>query len=162
MKLPENEELTADPATLVAASLIVAKTLEALKLRHLFQKKNFYTSIVVYECGSLEGIITLHDIMDKIIGEMPEQGEDSEPDIFMRDDNSFLSLASVDYICVKPDRRHDTPSYRHKVYQGRTKDHFRSYQLPGSSPLAAVLVGYNIITAYGDNGEPLRLLNDSV
>jgi len=85
-----SEKGNADPATLVVEPLVVPETLEAVKLWRLFQQKHFYTAIVVNEYGSLEGIITLHDIMENIIGEMPEEGEDSEPDIFVRDDNSFL------------------------------------------------------------------------
>jgi putative hemolysin len=85
-----SEKGTADPATLVVEPLIVPETLEAVKLWRLFQQKHFYTAIVVNEYGSLEGIITLHDIMENIIGEMPEEGEESDPDIFIRDDKSFL------------------------------------------------------------------------
>jgi putative hemolysin len=85
-----SEKGKADPATLLVDPLVVPETLEAVKLWRLFQQKHFHTAIVVNEYGSLEGIITLHDIMENIIGEMPEEGEDSEPDIFVRDDNSFL------------------------------------------------------------------------
>ena len=56
----------------------------------LFKKTQVYFSIVVNEYGSFEGIITLHDIMENIIGDMPEEGEPVEPDIFIRDDKSVL------------------------------------------------------------------------
>ena len=45
---------------------------------------------MVNEYGSFEGIITLHDIVENIIGDMPEEGESDEPDIFIRDDKSVL------------------------------------------------------------------------
>jgi putative hemolysin len=45
---------------------------------------------VVNEFGSLEGIITLHDILENLIGNIPEEGEQYEPDIFVRDDKSYL------------------------------------------------------------------------
>jgi len=79
-----------DPSSLLVKPLIVPETMEAVKLWRLFQQKNFYTAIVVNEYGSLEGLITLHDIMENIIGDIPEEGEKSEPDIFMRDDKSYL------------------------------------------------------------------------
>jgi putative hemolysin len=87
-ELTENGE--ADPASLLVKPLIVPETMEAVKLWRLFQQKNFYTAIVVNEYGSLEGLITLHDIMENIIGDIPEEGEESEPDIFVRDDKSYL------------------------------------------------------------------------
>ncbi|MHC1733146.1 MAG: hemolysin family protein [Bacteroidales bacterium] len=80
----------ADITSLLVNPLIVPETMEAVKLWRLFQQKHFYTAIVVNEYGSLEGIITLHDIMENIIGDIPEEGEESEPDIFVRDDNSIL------------------------------------------------------------------------
>ena len=45
---------------------------------------------MVNEFGSLEGIITLYDILENLIGDIPEEGEPFEPDIFIRDDKSFL------------------------------------------------------------------------
>lgn len=44
---------------------------------------------VVNEFGGLEGIITLYDVMENIVGQIPEDGEE-EPDVFVRDDNSYL------------------------------------------------------------------------
>ena len=49
-----------------------------------------YFAVVVDEYGSLEGIITLHDIMESIIGSMPEEWEEPEPDVFVREDKSVL------------------------------------------------------------------------
>ena len=42
------------------------------------------------EYGGLEGIITLHDIIENIVGQIPDEGETYEPDIFKRDDQSVL------------------------------------------------------------------------
>jgi putative hemolysin len=85
-----SESGKADAAGLLVNPLIVPETMEAVKLWRLFQQKHLYTAIVVNEYGSLEGIITLHDIMENIIGDIPEEGEESEPDIFVRDDRSVL------------------------------------------------------------------------
>ena len=46
--------------------------------------------MVVNEYGTIEGIITLHDILENIIGEIPADDEQHEPDIFVRDDKSYL------------------------------------------------------------------------
>lgn len=69
---------------------IVPENMEAVKLWKLFKQNKNYIAIVVNEYGSLEGLITIHDIMENIIGDIPEEGEETEADFFLRDDKSFL------------------------------------------------------------------------
>ena len=49
-------------------------------------------AVVVDEYGSLEGIITIHDIFENLVGNVPEETdiESTEPLIFIREDNSAL------------------------------------------------------------------------
>ena len=75
---------------LLAQPLIIPESSDAHKVLDLFKQKLTQFCIVVNEYGSFEGIITLHDIMENIIGEFPEEGEPVEPDIFVRDDKSML------------------------------------------------------------------------
>lgn len=75
---------------LLIPPIIVPENVEARRVLQLFRQKQTYFCIVVNEYGSFEGIITLHDIVENIIGEMPEEGESDEPDIFIRDDKSVL------------------------------------------------------------------------
>lgn len=75
---------------LLIQPLIVPENTDARKVLDLIKQKQVHFCIVVNEYGSFEGIITLHDIMENIIGEMPEAGEVYEPDIFIRDDKSVL------------------------------------------------------------------------
>jgi putative hemolysin len=37
---------------------------------------------VVNEYGGFEGLITLHDIMENIVGQIPDEGEPEEPMLF--------------------------------------------------------------------------------
>ncbi len=75
---------------LLIQPLIVPENVEARKVLQIFRQKQTYFCIVVNEYGSFEGIITLHDIVENIIGDMPEEGESDEPDIYIRDDKSVL------------------------------------------------------------------------
>jgi putative hemolysin len=70
--------------------IVVPENADAQKVLDLFRQKQNYIAIVVDEYGSFEGIITLHDIMESIIGEFPEENEVAEPDFFVRDDQSIL------------------------------------------------------------------------
>ena len=75
---------------LLTEPLIIPESAEAHKVLSLFKEKKTHFSVVVNEYGTLEGIITLHDILENLIGEVPDEGEVTEPDIFIRDDQSYL------------------------------------------------------------------------
>ncbi len=78
-----------DPGLLIHP-IIVPESADVHKVMNLFKEKQIHFCIVVNEFGSLEGIITLHDILENLIGEIPDEGETFEPDIFVREDKSFL------------------------------------------------------------------------
>jgi putative hemolysin len=77
------EALLSDP-------IVIPENADAQKVLDLFRKRQNYTAVVVDEYGSFEGIITLHDIIENIIGSVPEEGEKPEPDVFVRDDQTVL------------------------------------------------------------------------
>ena len=56
----------------------------------MFRHNYKFMAVVVDEYGSLDGVITLHDIMENLVGSMPNESEAAEPDIFMRNENSAL------------------------------------------------------------------------
>lgn len=70
--------------------LIVPSTIRAQRVLDLFKKKQQYIAIVVDEYGNFEGIITLHDIIENLVGDIPQEDEKIEPDIYIREDNSAL------------------------------------------------------------------------
>jgi putative hemolysin len=75
---------------LLTQPVVVPENMDANRVLEKLKKSKKHFSIVVNEYGSFEGIITVHDIMENIIGDVPEEGESTEPDIFVRDDKSFL------------------------------------------------------------------------
>lgn len=77
-------------ADLLIQPLFIPENSDAPKVLNLFKKEQVHFGIVVSEYGSIEGIITLYDIMENIIGDIPEEGETEEPDIYIRDDKSVL------------------------------------------------------------------------
>jgi putative hemolysin len=80
----------AEITQILHSPIIIPESTVAQKVLNLFKQKQFYYSVVVNEYGSLEGIITLHDILESIVGDFPEENEIAEPDIFVRDDQSVL------------------------------------------------------------------------
>lgn len=72
------------------APLEFSDTTNAQDILETFREEQRYFGVVLNEFGELEGIVTLHDILENIVGEIPEEEEIVEPDIFVRDDNSVL------------------------------------------------------------------------
>lgn len=64
--------------------------MSALKILDTFRKKRIHMGFVVNEYGGTEGLITLHDLVENIIGDLPELGDEDEVKFIKRDDNSFL------------------------------------------------------------------------
>src|SRR5690554_34937 len=90
MRLNSNEDFTIDE--LIMEPIIVPNTVRAQKVLENFKNSYKFVAVVVDEYGSLDGIITIHDIFENIVGNVPEETdvESTEPLIFMRDDNSAL------------------------------------------------------------------------
>ncbi len=76
--------------SLLVQPVIVPENADAKRVLNYLRQKKIHMCIVVNEYGGLEGIITLHDIMESIVGQIPDEGETYEPDVFKRDDQSVL------------------------------------------------------------------------
>lgn len=72
------------PVIVIHENTLAPKVLEQLRL------SNSHFSVVVDEYGDVEGIITLHDIMENLVGDILDEGEISEPAYFVREDKSVL------------------------------------------------------------------------
>jgi putative hemolysin len=75
---------------IIQPPLYVSETMYAHAILNLFKKHKQYLAIVVDEFGSTEGILTLHDILEVIVGDLPDLDESDEPAIIRREDNSYL------------------------------------------------------------------------
>lgn len=79
-----------DVNELIIEPLIVPEVIDAQKVLNLMRQKKTHICCVVNEYGGFEGLITLHDIIENIVGDIPNEGEIFEPDVFVRDDLSVL------------------------------------------------------------------------
>jgi putative hemolysin len=75
---------------IIIEPLVVPENISAQKVLALFRQKKIHICCVVNEYGGFEGLITVHDILENIVGQIPEEGETVEPDVFIREDNSVL------------------------------------------------------------------------
>lgn len=73
----------------MAEPLIVHDGTPVMRLLELFKQTTMHMAVVVDEYGSVEGIVTVTDILVSIAGELPEPGHDSDAAV-QRDDGSWL------------------------------------------------------------------------
>lgn len=75
---------------LIKEPLILPEQVDGPKVLNELRKNENRVCFIVNEYGGFEGIITLYDIMENLVGEIPQEGESNDPDMFVRDDESVL------------------------------------------------------------------------
>lgn len=63
---------------IISKPLIFPENTSAIQILNTFKKKKEYMAIVVDEFGGTEWIITLHDLMEVIVGNLPDEDEEVE------------------------------------------------------------------------------------
>jgi len=76
-------ELVRKPAT-------IPENMLALNVLELFKKTGVHIAMVVDEYGNMVGLITLNDILEAIVGDIPSVDEMKEQEISKRKDGSYL------------------------------------------------------------------------
>lgn len=60
-----------------------------------FQKANLQCAFIVDEYGEVQGLVTLTDVLESIVGELPTAGDATDKDFIEREDGSWLVDGSV-------------------------------------------------------------------
>lgn len=81
---------------LLKPALFVPENNKAYTLLEKLRTTQIHACFVVNEYGTLEGMITLNDILEAIVGEVP-QSEQEEYEIIKREDGSFLVDAQIHF-----------------------------------------------------------------
>lgn len=79
-----------DLAAVVQPALFVPETTPAADVLDRFREASTRVALVIDEYGSLQGMITANDVLQALVGELPEIGEDVEPEVLQREDGSWL------------------------------------------------------------------------
>ncbi|RIJ36693.1 hemolysin family protein [Pontibacter oryzae] len=77
-------------SVLLKEPVFVSENMLVVNTLRLFRARKQYLGIVVDEHGAVVGVITLHDILEAIVGDIPNVEPATEPDIFIREDGSRL------------------------------------------------------------------------
>ncbi len=91
-----------DPATelegLLRPAVFVPETMPVLQVMETFRQEGTHLALVVDEYGSIQGLVTINDVLEAIVGEVASAGEAEEPEAVQRPDGSWLldGMLSVD------------------------------------------------------------------
>lgn len=88
-----NQMLTSgavDLKSIVKPPLFVPENMRVIQLLEMFKKTPDHIAIVTDEYGGLQGLITLHDVLESIIGDVPSTSILPEIQIVQRKDGSWL------------------------------------------------------------------------
>ena len=75
---------------LLHVPLLIPENKKVLEALELFKRKRLHLGVIIDEYGSVEGIITLTDILEAIVGDIPDINEQQEEMIIKRSKNSWL------------------------------------------------------------------------
>jgi len=79
-----------DLRAMLRPPLYVPASITALRALEIFKASGAPMALVVDEYGELEGIVTLHDILTSLVGEIASPEEPGDPSVVKRDDGSWL------------------------------------------------------------------------
>lgn len=77
------EEIIEDP-------LFIVQNTPSFKIINSFRQTKQHFGFVIDEYGGLLGIITLHDLIEAIVGDLPDEEDDEDEKIVERDNGTFL------------------------------------------------------------------------
>lgn len=80
---------------LVTPPLLVPETTTAIQVLEQFKKTGKHIALVVDEFGGIQGMITLIDVLEAVVGDLPDHLSRSQPEARRRDDGSWLIDATL-------------------------------------------------------------------
>lgn len=86
-----------DIAAVMREPVFVPLSISPLSLLETFKRRREHMALVVDEYGSVQGVVTLQDVMEPLVGELEASDESlfEDPDIVQREDGSWLLDGSL-------------------------------------------------------------------
>ncbi|WNN88780.1 hemolysin family protein [Gloeocapsopsis dulcis] len=78
--------------------VFVPESTRGLKVLEMFKQTGTHIALVVDEYGVIQGLVTLNDILIEIVGDVPSDDDQEEPQAVQREDGSWLldGMLSID------------------------------------------------------------------
>lgn len=87
------QQLAGQPLDLRASllpALFVPESMPIFQVLERFRENSTSMALAINEYGGVDGMVTLRDVLEAIVGEIPEADEPYDPDIIVREDGSWL------------------------------------------------------------------------
>ncbi|MEE8396661.1 MAG: hemolysin family protein [bacterium] len=98
---PKANEKTDYLRTRMGKAVFVPESKKISEVLKLFQKNRIHMAIVVNEFGGTEGIVTMEDIIEELLGEIQDEFDMEEQRLLKNSDGSFTADARVDIEAVE-------------------------------------------------------------
>lgn len=85
-----------DLAAMAQPPLYLSEMTRALKVIEQFKQTGVHIALVTDEYGGIEGVVTLNDLMEAIVGDLPSLEDMEEPKIIQRGDGTWLLDGALD------------------------------------------------------------------
>jgi putative hemolysin len=87
-QLVDNQPL--DLQAIMTPPLFVPESLPALDLVEKMRRHRTQLAVVIDEYGGVEGLVTTSDILEALVGDLPEPGQETDAEAVQREDGSWL------------------------------------------------------------------------
>jgi putative hemolysin len=86
----ELSERLFDLKAALAPALFFPDSMPAFKAIEMFKSSRRHMALVIDEHGGIEGLVTVNDILDALVGDIPSMDEREEQPVIRREDGSYL------------------------------------------------------------------------
>ncbi len=87
--------LSTNLRNLLTPPVVVPETMMAIQLLEQFKRTGKHIALVADEFGSIQGLVTINDVFEAIVGALPESGQRHAPEARQREDGSWLIDATL-------------------------------------------------------------------
>lgn len=88
-KIAENKPF--ELSECVRDTLVLPEPMKVFQALEAIKKSGQHEAIVIDEYGGIEGYVTMHDFIENIVGDLPQDADDEEPKITERTENTWLA-----------------------------------------------------------------------
>lgn len=90
-----------DFRALLKHPLMIPRYASALQLLEQFKRERHPMALVIDEHEQTSGLVSVNDVMAAIVGDLPSEDQDYEPDFIAREDGSWLVCGQIDIVTFK-------------------------------------------------------------